>query len=93
MELKEVIRQILEDVPEARDSDRRCICEVYKRIYPNALNSRFESVVMSSAFPSFESVTRTRRKVQAENPDLRAKKDIEKARELEESKYRKWAVS
>ena len=38
-------------------------------------------------FPSFESVSRCRRKAQEENPDLRPPKKIQEARRMQEEKF------
>jgi len=61
---------VLEDIPASRDRDEVLMLEVYKRrgidIY-----APFASVINARKLPSFESISRMRRKAQEERIDLR----------------------
>lgn len=45
----------------------------------------------NNLFPPFESVRRTRQKVQEKYPDLAASEEVEAGRELNETAYREFA--
>lgn len=66
---QEVI-SVLEDLPTSRDRDEVLMLEVYRHrgidIY-----APFASVINSRRLPSYESISRMRRKAQEERPDLR----------------------
>lgn len=63
-----------------RNSDNELFLAICKEINPGVLNLPFE-VVMSNfntfGLPAFESVSRARRKIQNNNPELRANKTVE----------------
>lgn len=44
-------------------------------------------------FPTYEAVTRCRRKLQEEDKTLRSDDNVQAMRELREEEYRKWAVA
>ena len=69
---------VLEEVPSTRSSDKLLIEEVYDRYY-GVVNLPFWQV-MESELPSFETITRCRRKIQQEREDLRGTKETENNR-------------
>ncbi len=91
-ELKKIIKvvtQILKKDREAQKKDTYLIKEVVREMYPEALKKPFEEVLdlmECKVVPKFESIRRTRQKVQHDNPEL---KDLSTAlyREKEEPKY------
>ena len=73
-DLTEIVRQVLTDKPVSRDDDFKLIGYVYKAINPDVLDKPFRTVMWYHGeldLPSFETIRRTRQKLQAENPDLR----------------------
>lgn len=77
--MHELVKTILEEVPAARSSDRVLITEVYAVYCVDALPFR-EVMLGGYDLPSFETITRCRRKVQEENEQLRAVDAIESER-------------
>ncbi len=74
------VMAVLTDTPEARSSDKILISEVYSRFY-DVCNEPFWQVMEEmSGLPSFETITRCRRKIQETHEDLRAVDPVEKER-------------
>mgnify|MGYP003147911329 FL=1 len=78
--LRNVIKELLEEYPIIRDEDRRLVCNVWwlemggsasvkKLTAPDFMNK-----VANGSLSSWETITRIRRKLQEEIPDLRGKK-------------------
>lgn len=72
-----LVLEILEARPDTRASDRLLIEAVYDRY--GVVNQPFW-LVMESDLPSFETITRCRRKIQQTREDLRAVGEVEKER-------------
>ena len=94
-----LVKSILETDEKSRNSD--------SILYLNVLNicgerngidvktmtvSDFLLQLKDNGFPPFESVRRTRQKLQAEYPELRAKKEIQAFRAEQEQEYRAYAL-
>lgn len=74
------VMQVLLDNPQARSSDKVLISEVYSRFY-DVCNEPFWMVMEEmTGLPSFETITRCRRKIQEEHKDLRAVDPVETER-------------
>ncbi len=74
------VMQVLLDNPKARSSDKVLISEVYSRFY-DVCNEPFWIVMEEmTGLPSFETITRCRRKIQEEYEELRAVEPVEKER-------------
>lgn len=94
MKLYDTVKHILEKYPQTRDSDKKLIWAVLIRkqlVQVNSGDVFALSRVMYMDFihaPSFESITRARRKVQELHPELQATNSIvrSKRRQKEESK-------
>lgn len=74
--LTPIVKKMLTIHPETRDSDQRLICWVYAETNPEVLKLSFSKVMWNSAFfnlPSFETIRRTRQKLQHDNPELRGR--------------------
>lgn len=87
MEIKEVaniVKNILETNKEARENDNLLYIEVVYAINPNLVTSNFRYVFENArdlGIPPFESVSRSRRKLQEQHEELRASKKMQEARE------------
>lgn len=91
---KALVKSILEQNKEARSSDMRLYYEVCNSINRQALDEPFSEVIMSLdqlRLPPFESVRRSRQKVQSECPHLAASPEVEIFRAENEETYREFA--
>lgn len=89
--MEDVVRDILSWNPNTRDDDFILIYEVYKVINPQMLSKRFDEILMLHkhyGLPSFESIRRTRQKVQQQNPNLRASEKMKDLRRINEEYYK-----
>ena len=89
--LKEQVEYILYTCQKSRNDDFILINEVYKRYYFNTQIISFDSMINNHKYyklPSFESITRARRKLQAEKEELTACDLVKIARAKKESEYR-----
>lgn len=82
--VENIVKNILEDKPETRNSDNLLILEFVKRTEQNEKTS-FE-FVMKQTNISFESITRARRNIQHKNPSLKDR-DTEEIRTSKEAEY------
>lgn len=90
----ELVKHILETVPETRNSDQLLYYRVCEELNSNALSGFFGEVILNLKdykLPPFESVRRARQKVQAAYPELDAKPKIKEIRSEHEKKYRSYA--
>jgi len=72
--------------PDTRNSDRDLILRLYEDFY-NIYEQPFYKVMCDSRLPSFESIRRTRQKIQEEYEELRAVKPVEDARIAKQEEY------
>lgn len=93
-----IVQGILEKDVEARNSDNYLyykVLSVVGRMNDIDINSMsiptFLLNINEFGFPAFETVRRTRQKIQAEIPELRGNKTVEHMREMNEEEYRKYA--
>lgn len=92
--LEPIVKQVLEDSQLARDDDFVLIKAVFESINPHAVHEPFSKVLdlhKSYGLPSFESVTRARRKLQSEYKNLASSKQVEAMRAEEEENFREYA--
>ena len=92
--LKELVKSILEQVPETRNSDMLLYFTICDRKNPTALELPFGAIIThldEYDLPPFESVRRARQKAQAECPHLAASDDVELFRAENEEIYREFA--
>lgn len=87
--METIVKAILEEYPQARGNDNALIAGVFWLIDANLMNMPFKEVLKTKGLPSFESITRARRKVQEKNPILNDEK-ARKTRKKEENKYREY---
>ena len=92
--LKELVVNILETCPPARDSDDRLYVEVCKAKNKEISNYSFEKFMLHRrdyGIPSYASVGRVRRKAQEERPDLIG--TVKELRKNQEPEYIGFALS
>ena len=93
--VEKLAKQVLTENEAAREDDFRLVYEVYKIIFPNIDNLSFKDVMLNHKvynLPYFESVRRTRQKLQNKFPELQARKEVVEARSQEEVEYRNYAL-
>ena len=78
--LSKQVEAILEEYPMTRGDDRLLITTVYIRHYGVRPTAGFKEVMSDYTLPPFESIRRSRQKVQEQRPELRANADIEQIR-------------
>jgi len=83
MKLYNIVKDTLILHPITRSSDKRLIW--YVMMLANNVRTDNMTFVQFMNCPSFESITRARRKVQENHPDLQAGAGVKKAREDKES--------
>lgn len=91
--ITKTVIEILESDEKARNSDRYLSQKFYEQFFgrPACLISIDE--IMSSDVPTMDSITRVRRKVTQENPDLRGIESVEAERYEKQAEYIEWARS
>ena len=92
---KALVKEILEENEQARNSDMILYYEVCKRLNRDVLRQPFGIVVLDLekfGLPPFESVRRSRQKVQAECPYLAPSDKVREFRAENEEAYRKFAL-
>lgn len=95
---KTLVKLVLEQDSKARNSDSFLYCKVLdilgvvKEIDLSTIPvTIFLQNMKSWGFPAFETVRRTRQKIQAENPHLAAERKVKKARTENEKVFREFA--
>ena len=89
--MEDVVKDILSWNPNTRDDDFILIYEVYRKINPLVLKLSFGEILLCHnhfGLPSFESIRRSRQKVQQNNPDLRASEKMKDLRRINEEYYK-----
>lgn len=73
-DLNELVKRILAEHKEARDDDFKVIGYVVKALNPEAMQLTFGQALWNHSkldLPSFETIRRTRQKIQHDHPELR----------------------
>ena len=94
--VSDIVKDILENVPKTRNSDDELYFEVCKKINPEAMAKPFYMVVLqrkAHSLPPFESVRRTRQKLQASFPELCGSDEVAAWRKVNEDVVRDYARS
>ncbi len=95
-----LVKEILTDIPDTRNSDSYLYLKVLERVAKisgEKVDLRSMSVpyflcnIKKLNFPQFETVRRTRQKMQADFPELKGKAEIEAARSEREKVFREYA--
>lgn len=90
----DLVKEILEEVPEARNSDMYLYYMVCLKINTKVLGFPFSQVILNlKAFnlPPFESVRRSRQKIQQYYPELAGTDEVEATRIINEGIVRNYA--
>lgn len=90
----DLVRTVLQEVPETRNNDDVLYAEVCKRVNSSFMAMSFRQVLLHRkelGFPPFESVRRSRQKIQQHHPELSACSLVEGYRALEEEMYKNYA--
>ena len=93
-----IVKTILENEPEARGDDEYLyylFCTRYGFLSDSAFTRMFKDKEYRNklGIASFKSVERSRRKLQAENENLKPSEEVEKARIELEEEYKEYARS
>lgn len=98
--VSKLVQEILQRDEKARNSDAYLIIKVYAVLFEaygisESLDAviRFMNLIATYKLPPIWSITRARRKVQAQFPELRATDDVGAMRELTEDSMRRWSVN
>ena len=92
----DLVKDILENIPETRNSDDLLYVNVVKRVSPMLCQQPFSTVMLRRnefKIPPFESVRRTRQKLQASYPELCGTDEVEAYRVMNEETVRNYARS
>lgn len=96
----DTVRRILEKDIRARNNDNylylQVIREVGKRTGQDIKNLSAEDMLLHAkeyGFPAFESVRRTRQKLQHDYPTLSSNSDVAAYREMKEEEYKRFATA
>lgn len=84
-----LVENAILEYPETRSNDFELVFKVYEKIKPEIKYIRFEKVIKNHikyGLPTFESITRARRKILEKHPELRDAKAT-KRRLKEQEKY------
>lgn len=96
--VESIVRKILENEPQARKDDMMLFylyCTKYGILNEKAFVKLFKDKVFRKKYniSVFETVSRARRKIQAENESLRPDEKVQKIREEQEGKYFNYAIN
>lgn len=95
-EVKALVKEVLEENEKARNSDNILYVQVCYMLNPSVARLPFGEVMVrldAYGLPPFESVRRTRQKIQAERPDLRPCDEVELFRAENETAYKEFATN
>lgn len=90
IDLMQVVKSCLEQLPETRDSDNKLIYAVYRKSGVGK-DETFASVinkVINGDLPAFASITRAKRKVVELNPELDCSAPVKAFRQEQEEQYK-----
>ena len=103
IKLYDLVKKLLQEKEELRGDDDLLYLSVIRIVHPHWNNARINTNIenapigeffkmrKSAKIPTFESVTRCRRKVQEERPDLKPCKRIQEARTRREEEFYNWS--
>lgn len=95
-ETKALVKQILEADERARNSDNELYLQVCRVLNPLAFSVPFAEVISNLdryGLPPFETVRRTRQKIQQEHPELRPCDEVALFRAENEEIYKEFATN
>jgi len=92
----DIVKDTLSHYPAARDSDMYLYHIITLRLNPTAARMPFGDVILrleELGLPCFETVRRTRQKVQSEHPELKGSVKIRSIRSVNEEIYKEFVRS
>ena len=92
--LEDIVKPILEKSEEARNDDFYLYSEVLWELCPHALTVSAATLLRNNkalGVPSYKSVERVRRRIQAKCPELESERAIKKRKKEEEVVYKEYA--
>lgn len=93
--LEPVVRAVLEESEAARSDDFILVAEVYYKLVPECIKFPFSVVMLGHktlGLPYFESIRRTRQKLQATYEELRPSEKVQEARINKTAEYIDYAI-
>lgn len=93
---EKLVEKLLTTYPNTRDSDALLYLVVCKAIRPELAKLPLERVLLERdtlGLPKYASVERARRKIQANNPELKGTEKVTEGRYEEWKEYREYALS
>lgn len=102
LKISNLVKEILTDIPDTRNSDSYLYLKVLERVAEKSetpLDLKKISVpyflcnVKKLNCPYFETVSRTRRKIQEHHPELQGKPEVETVRNTKEKVFKGYALS
>ena len=94
MTTTDIVKGILMEYPNARNNDNLLYIKVCEKINKKLLGKSFQFVLLNLKeldLPQFESVRRTRQKLQAAYPELAGNSTVEGHRTVNETVFREYA--
>ena len=92
--MTKIVKKILIELPDTRNSDSFLYVKVVETLNPNALKLPFWEVMCSLkdlCLPNFETIRRTRQKLQNIYPELSGSDDVEAYRMVNEEAFKNYA--
>lgn len=93
--IEDLVREVLEESEPAREDDFILVANVYYKIDPEIIHIPFGKVMLGHkdlGLLYFESIRRTRQKLQAQFDNLKPRKEVQDARLNETTKYMDYAI-
>ena len=93
--IEPVVRKVLEENEQARSDDFLLVAEVYYKLVPECVHLPFSVVMLghkSLNLPYFESIRRSRQKLQAAYEELRPPQEVQDARLNKTAEYINYSI-
>lgn len=90
---RKLVKKILTDYPLARNSDKYLYVRVMQELNPKTCDMPFVEVMLNMkelGLPLYSTVSRTRRDIQAKNPELKGTKKVQETRAELEEEFREY---
>jgi hypothetical protein len=85
-----LIKQLLIECPELRNSDKKLLWRVWQREGKVIANQLSYEAFLSTSLTSAETITRCRRKIQELNPELQSNKVVQQLRQEKQKTKGTW---
>lgn len=93
LSMEEQVTRILMENPASRNSDRVLYKLFITRYYPHMVNVPFSVFMDNYSMPSYDSISRARRKAQSRNEHLKPSPEVAEHRANRETEYIDYAVN